>query len=57
MATVEAGCTAPWQQLSGPDGLNIGIDRFGASAPAEVLAEKLGLTPEKVTARIREWLA
>jgi transketolase len=57
VATIEAGRTEPWKALSGPDGLNIGIDRFGASAPAEVLAEKLGLTAERVTQRIREWLA
>jgi transketolase len=33
------------------------VDRFGASAPASVLAEKLGLTTEIVTGRIRDWLA
>jgi transketolase len=33
----------------------IGIDRFGASAPYERIAEELGFTPAKVAARIREW--
>ncbi len=56
VATVEAGVTAPWTAVSGLDGLRIGIDRFGASAPAEVLAEKLGLTVAQVSARVREWL-
>jgi transketolase len=55
LVTIEAGRTAPWSVL-GRDALHIGIDRFGASAPAEVLAGELGFTPEKVTARIREWL-
>ena len=57
VATIEAGCTDPWAVLTGVDGLRIGVDRFGASAPATVLAEKLGLTPENVTGRIRDWLA
>ena len=56
VATIEAGRTEPWRALAGPQGLTIGIDTFGASAPAEVLAEKFGLTPERVTARLREWL-
>jgi transketolase len=56
VVTIEAGRTEPWKALSGRDGLNIGIDRYGASAPAEVLAEKLGLTAEQVTRKIEEWL-
>ncbi len=56
LATIEAGITGPWKSISGLDGLNIGIDRFGASAPASVIAEKLGLTPAAVTDRIRTWL-
>lgn len=55
-ATIEAGSTDPWKLLTGPDGLNIGVDRFGASAPAGVLAEKLGLTADAVTSRLRAWL-
>jgi len=56
VATLEAGSTDPWGCLAGPDGLMIGIDSFGASAPSSVLAEKFGLTPELVTTRIRAWL-
>lgn len=55
--TVEAGWTAPWHRIAGIDGLTIGIDDFGHSAPAEVVAEHLGLTGEKVARRIAEWLA
>ena len=57
VATIEAGRTAPWKVLSGRDGLNLGIDRFGASAPGSVLGDRFGMTAEAVTARIRDWLA
>ena len=56
VATVEAGSTWPWRGITGPDGLTIGIDRYGASAPAEVNAEKFGFTPDAVTAKLRDWL-
>lgn len=56
VATIEAGRTDPWRAMVGAEGLAIGIDRYGASAPAEDLAEMFGLTPDGVTARIREWL-
>jgi transketolase len=56
-ASIEAGRTLPWRALVGDDGLTIGIDRFGASAPDMVIAEKLGLTVDAVTAKITSWLA
>jgi transketolase len=57
VASLEAAATFGWQRFTGKDGLTIGIDRFGASAPAERLAEEFGFTPEAVAARVREWLA
>ncbi len=57
IVTVEAGVTAPWKALTGRRGLNIGVDRFGASAPAAVIAEKFGLTIDAVAAQARELLA
>ena len=33
--SIEAGVTLGWQRYTGSDGLNIGLDSFGASAPAE----------------------
>jgi transketolase len=54
---IEAGRTEPWSAIVGRDGLKIGIDRFGASAPAGVLAQQYGLTAESVTARVRKFLA
>ena len=56
IASVEAGTTYGWGEIVGNDGLSIGIDRFGASAPAAVLAEKYGFTPDEVAARLRDWL-
>jgi transketolase len=55
--SVEAGRTAPWHALIGADGLAIGLDHFGHSAPGEVLADKLGFTGARITERIRAWLA
>jgi transketolase len=53
--SIEAGRTGPWLSITGLSGLAIGIDRFGASAPDKVLAEKLGLTVDAVTDKIRAW--
>ncbi len=55
--SVEAGRTLLWRGWVGDRGLCIGVDTFGASAPAKVLAEKYGLTPQAIAARVREWLA
>jgi transketolase len=53
---VEAASVFGWERIVGSDGLSIGIDRFGASAPAEVLAEKFGFTPEAVADKVRGFL-
>ncbi len=53
--SVEAGRTGPWLSILGLDGLAIGIDHFGASAPDKVIAEKFGLTVDAVTAKIETW--
>jgi transketolase len=51
--SVELGVTLGWRRWVGDDGDCIGIDgRFGASAPAKVVLEKLGFTPEAVAARV-----
>ena len=56
VCTIEAGATLGWQRISGRRGLNLGIDRFGASAPAGVLAEKFGFTAGQVSSRVASWL-
>ncbi len=53
---VEAASSFGWERYVGPAGRVVGIDRFGASAPAEVLAEKFGFTPENVARVARELL-
>jgi len=55
--TVEAGSTFGWHALAGPGGATIGIDDYGHSAPGEVIAEKLGFTPEHVAEVARSVLA
>ena len=51
---IEAGVTFGWERYAGKDGIVIGIDRFGASAPGNVLGEKFGFTKDAVLARIRK---
>ncbi|HEX2793581.1 MAG TPA: transketolase [Croceicoccus sp.] len=51
--SIEAGSTLGWQRYTGLDGLNIGLDRFGASAPAEVLFERFGFTVEAIVPQIK----
>ena len=55
LVCIEAGRSDGWYKYAAHDALVIGIDRFGASAPYERIAEELGFTPEKVAERIREW--
>jgi transketolase len=57
VAVVEAARGLEWWQLAGTDGLVLGIDRFGASAPEKVLAEEYGFTPPQVAERVSAWLA
>ena len=45
---IEAGVSAGWDRFVGEKGRIIGIDRFGASAPAETVYKHLGLTADKV---------
>lgn len=49
--SIEAGVTTGWQKYV-CDGLTIGIDTFGASAPADVLYDHYGLTAEKIIPHI-----
>jgi len=47
---VEAGIKQGWERFIGEDGAFVGMSSFGASAPAEVLYEKFGITAEAVVA-------
>ena len=57
LVSLEAGATYGWDRYVGRDGLKLGLDRFGASAPAEALFEHFGFTPAKVADAIRARLA
>ena len=54
--SIEAGSTFGWDRWVGSEGCSIGIDHFGASAPAEVLYERFGITTEAVVASARKLL-
>jgi transketolase len=56
IVAIEAGRSDGWYKYVNRDALVIGIDRFGASAPYEQIAEHLGFTPEKVAERVRAWM-
>lgn len=53
---VEAGVTAPWYKYVGMNGRVIGLDRFGESAPADVLFKYFGFTVENVVRTVEELL-
>lgn len=55
--SIEAGVTLGWQKYTGTFGVNIGIDRFGASAPYERIYQEYGLTSEKVIEAVRQMLS
>lgn len=50
--SIEAGTTLGWHKYVGIHGLAIGVDHYGASAPAKDLEENFGFTPEKVKEKI-----
>ena len=50
--SIEAGATLGWERYVGPRGLAIGLDRFGASAPAEDLFRRFGFTAEAIVPKI-----
>ena len=55
--TIEAGTTIGWSQFySGREGKSIGIDRFGASAPGDIVMEKLGLSVKNVVLTAKKLL-
>ncbi|GAC1342260.1 MAG: transketolase [Myxococcales bacterium] len=55
LVAVEAAGGLDWYRIVG-DGMVIGIDRFGASAPEKALADAYGLTPAQVAAKVQGWI-
>ena len=50
---IEAASPFGWDRWIGDRGTVIGLDHFGASAPAGTLFKEFGLTPERVAAAVR----
>lgn len=46
---IEAGVTSPWWKYTGLDGLVLGVDRFGLSAPGDTVMRELGMSSEAIT--------
>ena len=56
LVAVEAGIKLGWEHYVGLEGIVIGMESFGASAPYKVLYEKFGITVERVAQAARELL-
>ncbi len=54
---VEAARLQGWERYIGPSGQGLGLERFGASAPYRVLAEKFGFTVDRVVELAEQALA
>lgn len=53
---IEAAAKSDWYEFVGLDGLIMGIDRYGASAPAKILAEQYGFTVKNILSAInKKW--
>ena len=52
LVSIEAGITQGWQKFTGINGLNIGIDTFGESAPGKEVASHFGLTCNPIVEKI-----
>ena len=54
---IEAGSTFGWERYVGDAGAVVGVDHFGASAPAGVLYKEFGITAAALVAKARAVLA
>ncbi len=50
--SIESGITMGWEKYTGMNGLNIGLNTFGKSAPGAQLAEHFGFSVEKIVSKI-----
>ncbi len=54
--SIEAGVTLGWSRYLGPEGIALGVDRFGASGPYLKIYEAYGLTPGDVAEAVNSLL-
>ncbi len=54
--SIEMGVTQGWYKYVGLDGITIGVDAFGASAPANVILPKYGFDAEKITEKVKKYI-
>ena len=52
--TIEAGTTYGWAKYAGDNGVTIGIDEFGMSAPSDVVLKELGMSVENIVDKYLE---
>jgi transketolase len=55
--SIEAGSPFGWERYVGPAGAIIGVNRFGASAPGNIVMQKLGFTADHVVETAKAVLA
>lgn len=51
---IEMGSSMCWHRFVGLNGMVMGVDEFGTSAPSEQVIEKFGFTPERVAAAFKQ---
>jgi transketolase len=51
--SIEAGVSDPWFRYVGLDGKTVAIDRFGLSAPGNIVMQELGMTAANVVAAVK----
>jgi transketolase len=52
LLAIEAGVTLGWDSYIGPPMAVLGVDRFGASAPGEIVMREYGFTVENVCQKV-----
>ncbi len=56
IVTIEAGNISSWNKYSGKEGLSLGIDRFGESAPYKEIYDHVNLSADKIVVAIQDRL-
>jgi len=55
--SIEAGVSFGWEKYVGDQGIMIGVNRFGASAPGELVMEKFGFSIENIIQKAKDLLS